>query len=240
MTNQRQHAKTDGVLLFTPGLEGIEAFCQPLNTEFTWISVPSESGWLKARVDYRPVQRELRRLVQAWFDSGPNSSKLFKSEPLLARAAARFPAHMIPTETGQTQLVYVTAPENMKPGDPVEIALGLFLSFLLNPHNYKLAGPCKQCENYYVKKTKRQIAYCSGSCGRRFTSRESNQSSSQKYREEKTQRAQSSLNKWVKAKTKLAWKDFVHQETRISKNFLTRTEKQRLLVLPQKAVGARF
>jgi hypothetical protein len=47
--------------------------------------------------------------------------------------------------------------------------------------------------------------------------------------------AEQSLQRWKNAKTRMMGKDFVHRETTISKNFLTRAEKQGLLVLPETA-----
>ena len=45
--------------------------------------------------------------------------------------------------------------------------------------------------------------------------------------------AEQSLQRWKNAKTRMIGKDFVHLETTISKNFLTRAEG--LLVLPETA-----
>ena len=165
-----RRTKADPVLLLTPGEDEIAMFCNALNTEFVSFPVPTERGWQRVQTDCRTVQRELHRLVRNWFESGLNVKKLFEADPLLARASMRFPAQMIPTQTGQARLIYMTAPESMKPGDPLEIALGLFLSFLLNPANSKLAGPCRQCGKYYLKKTKRQVVYCSDICGRKIGS----------------------------------------------------------------------
>jgi hypothetical protein len=146
-------------------------FVEALNTETFQFIVPVPGGFRKVQKDYKPVQRELQRLVQDWFDSGPNVAKLFSVQPSVARAALDLRAHLIPSKTGRAHLITTTVSENLPPGAPLEVALGLFFNFLINPENDKLGGPCKRCSKYYVKKTKRQIAYCSKKCGLKHTSK---------------------------------------------------------------------
>jgi hypothetical protein len=102
-------------------------FADALNTESFRFPRPVEGGLAWVQGDYRPVQHELRRFVQAWRVSGPNVSKLFSGDTVLERASWRLSAHMIPTEGPRARLAYVTVPDNLPPGSPLEIAIGLFL-----------------------------------------------------------------------------------------------------------------
>jgi hypothetical protein len=226
--------KQESVLLLTPDEETLRMFVGALNTESFYFPIPVKDGWLRHTGDYRPVQRELRRLAQAWFDSGPNVAKLFSADSVLAQAALHCRAHLIPTKTSRAQLVCVTAPENMPPGEPLEIALGLFLNFLINPYNQKLGGPCKNCDKFYVKNTKRQRVYCSKRCGLNHTS----QSTLRKHRQQehlaKLKTAERHAAMWVKTKTSKDWKSWVSNEATISKNFLTRAVRNGELVSPVK------
>jgi hypothetical protein len=209
-------------------------FADSLNTKFFYLPFPVKSGLQRIKGDYQPVQRELHRLVQAWFDSGPNVSKLLEANPILARAALRFHAHLIPTKSGRAKLTYTPNPEGMAPGDPLEIALGLFLNFLLNPYNEKLGGPCKHCGKYYVKKTKRQVVYCSKQCGLKHTSQTAIRKYRLQERKEMLEKAKWYLARWTKTKTSKDWKEWVYRETRISKNFLTRAVRNGELIEPVK------
>jgi hypothetical protein len=210
------------VLFFAPAQEEVDAFCKCLNMEVLYYYQPKENGLKAVKEDYRPVQSELRRLTEAWFDSGPNVRKLFYNDPVLARAAARIDARLIATSNGHAQLIY-TNPKNMSPREPYGRALGMFFSFLLNPLNEKLSRPCKGCGNYYVKNTKRQIAYCSPICGRRHTSRETNRAQAQQKRNESLGCARDASKEWDKGNKRITWEKYVCKNAFVTKNFLTRT-----------------
>jgi hypothetical protein len=234
MSEQRTTGKQDSVLFLAPDKETLKMFVGALNTEFSYLPVPGKDGWLKMKLDYRPVQRELRRLVKAWFDSGPNVAKLFSDDPALALAAMHCRLQLIPTKTRCAKVMCVTVPENMPPGAPLEIALGLFLGFLIDPYNERLGGPCKHCGTFYVKKTKRQIVYCSKRCGLNHTS----QSVLRKRRLQEhlatLKKAERFATRWAVAKTSKDWKSWVNKEAMISKNFLTRAVSKGELAEPVK------
>ncbi len=191
-------------------------------------------SWQRVRKDYGPVRRELRRLAQAWSDSGPNVEKLFSADHVLAQAALQCRAHVIPTKTNRARLICVTVPEDLPPGDTLEIAFGIFLNFLINPDNEKLGGPCRNCDKYYVKNTKRQMVYCCKRCGLKHTSRIAVQKKRQKERLEKLREARKSAAKWKITRTRLSWKEWVCSATTISKKFLTEAVKKGELVEPVK------
>lgn len=226
--------KQDSVLLAAPDIETLKGFVDALNTKVFPFIVPGESGWRRVLKDYQPVQWELRRLARAWLDSGPNIVKLFSADPILAQASLSVRAHLIPTKGGRAHLTCVTVPDNLAPGDPLEIAMGLFLDFLVNPTNERLGGPCKHCNKYYVKKTKRQIVYCSKQCGLKHTSQTAIRKQRQREHLENLEKAKRSSAKWAKTKTSKDWKDWINRETRIGKSFLTRAVRKGELVEPVK------
>lgn len=215
-------------------------FVGALNTDsFVFIS-PGQNGWRKKQGDFHDVKRELRRLVQAWFDSGPNVQKLWSEDPQLTRLSHIVRAYMLPTHGGRVQLTYMDGPDtDLSPGDPIEIALGLFFLFLLNPFNERLGGPCKGCEKYYVKKTKRQIKYCSQTCGRKHTSKLSIRQQRQKEHSRKIGQAKQCLTKWASTNTRKGWKEWVSDNTLISKHWLSRCAGKGELVVPVQTIRRR-
>jgi hypothetical protein len=224
--------KTATVSSFAPGLDEVKGVCQALNTEHFSVRLPTPNGWVETAGDYKPTRDELRRLVKKWLESGPNIQKQFEADPVLAKASRVFDAFMIPTKTGLARVTYLPAPRDMTPGTPLSTALGLFLAFLLNPFNEKLAGPCKECDRYFVRNTKRQKTYCSQKCGRKHTSRESNRNKARAKKGSDIKRAQQMLHEWHKKIGKEEWKSYVHRRTGISKNRLTRAISKGELVLP--------
>lgn len=123
------------------------------------------------------------------------------------------------------------------PGEEaLSIALGLFLSFLLNPYNDHLSGPCAYCRKYYVRKTKRQKVYCSETCGKRNTARKTNRNRRKREHLENLEIAKRSALQWEVTKTKDDWKEWVSNRTLLSKNWLTRAVKNKELLEPIKRV----
>lgn len=227
----------DSILLVPPGLERLNGFASNLNTELTSIPIPMPIGWRKARIEYRPVQQELRRLVQAWFDSGPNVENLLGSDPALAKAAWNFRAHLVASKGAQARLIYDPTPDEISPR---ATALGLFFDFLLNPYNQKLGGPCKHCNAYYLKKTKRQNVYCSKRCGLRHTSQTAIREQRGLEHMRTLERAKEFGEMWAKTKTSKSWKEWVSARALISKHWLTRAVRRGELSTPLKnATGIR-
>lgn len=230
---------SESVLLLPPDIEKLEGFVKPLNTEFFGLVMPNlplDGRWKVIKKDYRPVQQELRRLVQAWRDSGPNVSKLFEADPILAEAAGHFRAMMIPTTGPTARLLYLTVPEDMDPIAPHTLPLSLFLDFLLNPFNTRLGGPCARCGRYFIRKNLRHKIYCSQRCGLRHTAMAVNRKRRAAEHGEKLHRARESAARWAKSRTRTDWKDWVSRDTTISKNWLTRAARNAELVVPTKQI----
>ena len=228
-------AKQESILASAPGMGTLNQFVRLLNTT-DYSNASLIKGRQKIGGDYRPVQAEMRRLVRAWFDSGPNVTKLLDADPMVARATQNSQPFFIPTKSGIGQLAYLTPPEFLPSVKPLEIALGHFIQFLLNPYNEKLGGPCKQCGNYYVKKSERKKAvYCSVRCGHRFTSRLANKERRDREHEKQFKLAKKSIARWRNAKTSKPWKEWVSIETNISKQWLTRAVEKREISEPVKS-----
>lgn len=228
--------KQKPIFPLSPSIDTLKMFICALNCDFCTVPVRVKGGWGILSGDYRPVNRELRRLVQAWFASGPNVSKLLSEDPVLSQLSRVVRAFLLPTKGGRAHLVYIDGPENtgLVPGDPIEIALGLFFLFLLNPYNEKLGGPCKHCGKYYLKKTKRQVVYCSKRCGLKNTSQAVIREQRRQEHQEILEKAKHFSGKWTKANTHKGWKDWVSGNAMISKNWLTRAVKNGELAEPVK------
>ena len=228
------------VFRYAPTLDTLKMFVDALNTDFFTFISPGKDGWKKVRGDYRAVNKELRRLVQAWFDSGPNVEKLWSEDPALARLPHIVRAYMFPSKGSRAYLTYMDGPETgLSPGNPLEIALGLFFLFLLNPYNEKLGGPCKRCWKYYVKKTERQIVYCSKGCGRKHTSKVFIQKQRQQEHLETIEKAKQYLAKWASTNTRKGWKEWVSDNTLVSKHWLSRYERNGEIVVPVKSTRSK-
>jgi len=226
--------KQQPVLRYGPTLDTLKMFVDALNTDVS----RGKDAWKEVRGDYRDVKWELRRLVQAWFDSGPNVEKLWSEDPSLAHLPHIVRAYMVPTKGSRAHLIYMDGPDtSLSPGDPLEIALGLFFLFLLNPYNEKLGGPCKHCRKYYVKKTGRQIVYCSQRCGRKHTSTISIQQQRQQEHLETIGKAKQYLAKWASTNTRKGWKEWVSDQALISRHWLTRYVGKGELVVPVKSTS---
>lgn len=123
------------------------------------------------------------------------------------------------------RLFYLTAPESMNPIDPVTIAIGLFLDFLLNPLNTRLGGPCLNCGKYFVKENDQHRVYCSRHCGLRHTALAVNRRRRAREHDERLQIARKSAAEWAKSRSQVHCKEWVSGHTGISKNWLTRRLK---------------
>jgi hypothetical protein len=232
--------KHDSILIGAPDADSLEGFVYALNTDFFRMPVPSERGLVNALIDYRPVRDELRNLVKAWVDSGPNTSKLFSTDPVLATAAHHTRAFLIPTSTRVAKVMLLTAPENM-PVETRTIAIGLFLSFLIDPRNNQLAGPCASCGRYFVNKTsRRKRLFCSVRCGHKLTSRKANEERRKREHEEQLELVNRLILEWQNNKTRLPWKAWVANRRIVSKTWLTRAVNRGEIIAPAKNVGEGF
>ena len=225
MRASRKKKRRDSVFLFSPDLDGIKRFIRNLNDEYFEHTSPVGRG-RSVRIDLRPTRKELRRLVRAWMDSGPNVSKLFKAEPALAAEARSLSAEVIVTR-GRTVKIGLGVTQGAQ-SEPYATALPLFLDFLMNPYNDWLGGPCAYCGNYFERNPLKESVYCDTECGHRFTSRQTNQDKRDEIYVAKLACARRLLIKWSGTKTKKNWKDWVSSRNpSLSKNILTRMTRMK-------------
>jgi hypothetical protein len=180
------------------------------------------------------IRPELRRLVTAWQESGPNLAKMLEADNVLENRIKHWRALMVPTNSGNAQLLWMPNPSDFNPASPKDMALAHFMDLLINPLWYKLGGPCRRCDKYYVKKTHRQKVYCSRRCGSVTTALETNRKRRSKDHEEKLHRARTAAQEWSAIDTRLPWKQWVSRKASISIKWITRAENKREIGEPIK------
>lgn len=234
MTKRTRKRDSQSILVAPIDRESIKGFAKSLNTEGFWFPVPGPNGLVRRRRDYGPVQRELRRLVEAWRQSGPNVARLLREDPVLAKEANHLRAFLIPTKESWGRITFMWDSETLGPGDPLEVALGLFFSFLANPYNRDLCGPCRHCGRYFVRGTQRPRAYCSKNCGLKHTSRIAVGMRRQREWDEKLKLTIASIERWRRGRQSQDWKSWVTANNpEITKNWLTRAVNAGLLEEPK-------
>ena len=232
--------KPNGLIFLEPSPSDVSRFVEALNSEYFYVPVRKGTGWEEKPEDFRPIQRDLRRFAEIWVKSGFNVSKLFEAEPELAERASNARASLGVTETGRLRAVIDTSPKQPFAGEPPEVAIGIFLEFLLNPFNHRVGGPCAYCDKFFVKQTERKKSvYCSQICARRFTSRLANQDRRQKEHLAQLALAKRSICQWSKDNTKLSWKEWVSTRKHISTHWLTKAVRKGELAEPVKPMRKR-
>jgi hypothetical protein len=197
--------------------ENLESTCYVLN-----IVEPSE------------LRIELRKLVRAWQESGPNLAKMLDADKALARRADHGVTRLLPTNTGKGHLLWLPTPPGFNPLSWKDHALAHFLDLVVNPLWYKLGGPCARCDRYYVKKTTLQKTYCSRTCGSTFTANFAVRKARKKEHVEKLQRAQLAADAWRITRTRLPWKQWVSNKTKLTVKWLTRATNNGQLREPKR------
>ena len=220
--------RQDPILIAPSDAIALIKFVKALNAESVEIDVPKEGGSEKLKIDNRPVRRELRRFVRAWFESGPNVERLFSNDLILGKAALEIPARILATQGAGARVTFATSRNDISPRG---FALGLFFDFLFNPLNEKLGGPCKHCGIYYVKKTGRQLVYCSQRCGLRHTAISATRGRRAQEHLDGLEIAKRLTVEWIETSKSIPWKEWVHsRQPTISKNWLTRAVRKGELV----------
>lgn len=219
-------------------------------TENKGISIDDPESWFDAILialnDVGAVRRsEMRRLFEAWMASGPNVQKLLLSHPELreylpgAGGVSAWRAHPIPLGSGIRVMVEPYAAN--QPANREELlqdeARLMFMHFLMNPLRDQILGPCarKNCGRYFRRRRKADTKYCSRECAQLQAGANSADRRRETERKEKLKRADQSIKRWVRARTNLDWKTFVHQEEPdITPKFLTRAVTEKDLQNPTK------
>jgi hypothetical protein len=178
--------------------------------------------------DYDEILREtppiLQRLVQAWQSSGPDLARFHRDNPVTWSAVVQYlerkpPLLWYSPGSGGASLISSPFPSNT----PSKEAVRLFIMLILNPEWERLAGPCARCGNYYIRRTARNKAYCSRSCGTRATALAATKRKREEERAEKLCRVVQLCQRWLTARTKQDWEPWICEQQRdITKTFLTR------------------
>jgi hypothetical protein len=141
------------------------------------------------------------------------------------------------TKSGGAHLALVP---DFRPGSQSleEIAVLMFVELVLNPQWDKLGGPCAQCGRFYIKKTVRQNAYCSRSCGTGATARKATLRKRAEEHSDKLRRAAAAAQTWVTSRATVDWKQWVSaKEMDITPKWLTRAVNKGELQTPLRKNG---
>jgi len=175
---------------------------------------------------------ELRRLVDLWRKSGPNLYKLFDENREFRTRAMNGRVILGLTGTGRAYLEWFPGAPSSDLMQPKEIALRHFMRLITNPE-WELLGFCPRCNNYYLKRTKRQQIYCSQICGSRTTATIAVRANRQKERTEKLARAEKYIHQWNELRPRELWKPWVRRKTGYTLNWLTRAVNKGMLRPPE-------
>ena len=207
----------------------IEAVVDALNGKKLWSLLASEGPGSTRHGDYDQKLREtppiLRKIVHAWWKSGPNLRKFRLVNPKMSADAdsfcSRIPVELYWGDSGNANFLHTLLDEPRS--TPYEEAIRFFLLLITNPYANKLAGPCARCGNYYLKKRVSQKVYCSRRCGNARTATVRTREQRIQNHADKLRRSRAAIRKWMRTRTGLDWKQYVcKQESDITPKFLTR------------------
>lgn len=125
--------------------------------------------------------KKLRRLVVAWMDERTHGNKReahkiadlhkgkrpdFRAMPVLSGTdRADLARHEASIRIGLVgSLGHEQLSMNGFDIDPIDNAIAEFIMLRLNQLSWKLAGPCSDCREWFLKKTKKKTIYCSTRC----------------------------------------------------------------------------
>jgi hypothetical protein len=102
---------------------------------------------------------ELRGVVDLWLDAEGDWKKFTK-----AMLKQNGMGAMTPYSSGRFTVDSTTGAIRMQPERGASDAQGLMLQLLFCPDSWRLAGKCRNCGRYMIRKTKREMLYCSKKC----------------------------------------------------------------------------
>ncbi len=217
----------------------IEAVVDALNGKELRSLLASEGPGSTKHGDYdqklRETPRILRKIVHAWWKSGPNLQKFRLANPKVSADAdslsSRIPVELYWGNSGNATFLHTVLDQ---PGStPYGEAIRFFLLLITNPYANKLAGPCARCGNYYLKKRVSQKIYCSRRCGNATTATVRTREQRIQTHADKLGRSRAAIQKWATTRTKLDWKQWVSRRERdITSKFLTRAVNKGELKVP--------
>lgn len=192
---------------------------------------------------------ELKRLVEAWNNSGRNLARMLESHselyPYIYHDNGTSPFQGILVVDGSGLAIGISAligvnrwvlPEHRS----IDLARQMFIELLINPQRELLSDkPCARCGRYYCKKTARQKVYCSRKCGKDGTAAYATKKRLRAERQNKLLVAAGEAQKWTSARTKEDWKRWVSKQAAgrhegLTPKFLTRAVNKGELTEPTK------
>jgi hypothetical protein len=219
-------------------LENLKAVCAVLNLpEKFWLPIVEgqKLSFNKRTEHISPGRIALRKLVEEWMQSGPNTELMMQKNPSLWKNIEHITIALKPTKTGAVRIDPFGIPrENQGLTDFESLVYAFFLMLIMNPYWNRLGGPCARCDKYYIKKTKRQKVYCSKRCGPLHTSVNCNRKRRQARHQKKVEKARKFISKWESVQSRRDWKKWVSEKTGITTNWLTRAVNTRELIEPAK------
>jgi hypothetical protein len=197
-------AVAKAVLVGEPSRRDLEQICNALNSKTKKESV------------------ELRRLVAAWFASGPNLRKMLHSDFVLWGAVQNaWASRYLPTGKGRAYIALFPEPDSGENESAKDEAHKLFAALTLNSQCNLLAGPCARCGAYYIKKTRRQKVYCSQRCGSAATALPAVRKKRAAERARKVTLVRAALSRWKSAPSGQNWKEWVSKRTGLTVKWLS-------------------
>ena len=166
-------------------------------------------------------QKQLQRLVREWMDSGPDLLKMFRKEPELEQLVRNGVTRFYPVHGGRGHLDWIPAVSEL-PSSYEAHALEDFMVLITNPLWELLGGPCVRCNNYYLKKTRRQKIYCSRSCGAKQTAHEAVTRRRKEEHSKKLRLAAKAGREWGEKKRRDTWREWVSRRTGLTGRWITR------------------
>jgi hypothetical protein len=179
----------------------------------------------KADPDEAELRNELKLWVSTWLDSGRNlllmaqQMEKSKADKIYGDMSCYFEI----CASGEPRLIvlpYRIESEEVQEArgpDPKGSALTFFRQLLIDRESWKVAGPCSNCGNYFLRKTRHtKHKYCTRAHGSDISARKSTKERLQKEHEVILQLARNALSAYSKlpheARAVQTWRKFVLEE----------------------------
>lgn len=174
---------------------------------------------------------ELRKLVRAWQDSGPDLRTMFRKDAALHESINPFICYVEPQGKGG---MLIWMPKTAGKGDlgGGEAALSMFVTLIIHPELDKFAGPCARCSKFYLKNSARQKVYCSRRCGAYRNALLATRRRREKEHRDWLEKASKAIAAWTPSRAWQDWKRYVTAKTGLTGRFLTRAVNNGELVPP--------
>jgi hypothetical protein len=157
--------------------------------------------------------------------------------PNWAEIERRCKPYLVLAGTGAYPFVHYSGE---KPWKPWDFAISSFIQLVTIPERErdKFAGPCRRCQNYYIKKRASQKVYCSRVCGNAATAVIRTRERWDQERGKRLEQATKALREWSRPKTTEPFKEWAAKRyPDLSKKFLTRAINKQELPEPRRERG---